>query len=350
MKGHIITLVVISLFSSLAFGQPGKDMPQGIVGKDFNVTDAKGKRQGLWVQQWKTTKSLLYKGEYKDGLPVGEWQRFYSDGKLMAITKHIQDTVLMDVTFFHPDGKTKMTEGSYRHKLKEGNWKLWDIKGTLLSDENYKDSLLHGNCKYYSPNSNLLKDENYVKGIKEGAFTEYFDNGKMMKQGTYVKGRLHGDYKSWYASGAVDCTGKYYNGVPDGDWYCNDFDGSPKVAIRYNKGKEVKRKYQNGTFKEYYENGEIPKSEYTYDRGMKNGPFTEWYNKGYYEQVPASAEDKKIGIVLKERLAGTQIKVKGEYLNDKLDGEIFYYRENGVLDKVEEWSNGELVRTRQGMR
>lgn len=349
--GNSVFILIIILFGSIvSFGQPGKELPQGTVGKDYNVTDAKGKRQGLWVQQWKESRNLLYKGQYKDGLPIGEWHRYYSDGKLMAITNHVKDTVTMDVSFFHPDGKTKMSEGRFQHRKKEGNWKLWDINGTLLSDEMYKDSLLNGNCKYYSPNSNLLRDENYVKGIKEGAFTEYFDNGKMMKQGTYLKGKMNGDYKSWFASGAVDCTGKYSNGIPDGDWYCNDFDGSPKVAIRYNKGKEVKRKYQNGTFKEYHENGQIPKSEYTYDNGMKNGPFTEWYDKGRYEQVPASAEDKKIGILYREKLVDTQIKVKGEYLNDKLNGEIFYYRENGVLEKVEEWKGGELVKTRQGVR
>jgi len=350
---HVVksSICLLLLMAGLtAWSQPGKELPKGTAGKDFNVTDSKGKRQGLWVQQWKDTRNLLYRGEYKDGLPQGEWHRYYSDGNLMAITKHIKDTVVMEVTFFHPDGKTRMTEGRYEHKKKQGNWKLWDERGTLLNDENYQDSLLNGNCKYYSPSGNMLKDENYIKGIKEGAFTEYFDNGKMMKQGTYKNGKMNGEYKSWYSSGAVECTGAYANGHPDGNWYCNDYDGAPKVSIKYAKGKEVKRRYENGTFKDYHENGQIPKCEYTYDNGKKNGPFTEWYDKGYFEQIPASAEDQKIGIIYREKLAGTQIKVKGEYLNDKLDGEIFYYRENGVLEKVEEWKDGALVKTRTTVR
>lgn len=349
MKRNI--LVLLMLFACLTiWSQPGKEMPKGAAGKDFNVVDAKGKRQGLWVQQWKETRNLLYRGEYKDGLPIGEWQRYYSDGKLMAITKHIKDTVVMDVTFFHPDGKTRMTEGRYHHRKKEGNWKIWSEEGILLSDENYLDSLLSGQSKYYSPQGYLIKEETYLKGIKEGSFTEYFDNGKMMKQGSYKKGQLHGDYKSWLTSGAVECTGGYYNGRPDGDWHCNDYDGLPKVAIRYNKGKEVKRKYSNGTFKDYYDDSQIPKCEYSYDNGKRNGPFTEWYHKGYYEQVPASEEDKKIGIWFREKLTGTQIKQKGNYVNDKLDGEIFYYRENGSLEKVEEWEGGTLQKTRQTMK
>ncbi len=348
---RIVWLLLFALLNAVSvFAQPGKGLPQGVPGKDYNVTDVKGKRQGLWVQQWKESKNLLYRGEYKDGLPIGEWHRYYSDGKLMAITNHVKDTVTMDVSFFHPDGKTKMSEGRFQHRKKEGNWKLWDINGTLLSDEMYKDSLLSGNCKYYSPNSNLLRDENYLKGIKEGAFTEYFDNGKMMKQGTYFKGRLNGPYKSWNSNGKVDCTGAYKNGGPDGDWMCNDFDGIPKVSIRYKNGKEIKRIHQNGTFKEYYEGGEIPKSEYTYDGGKKNGPFTEWYEKGRYENIPTSEEDKNIGIYIRQKLVGTQIKMQGHYIDNKLDGEIFYYRLNGSLEKMEEWKNGELVKTREGVK
>ncbi len=343
-------MIVIICSTSSLWSQPGKGLPDGVVGKDFNVTDAKGKRQGLWVQQWKETRNLLYKGNYKDGLPTGEWQRYYSDGNLMAITRHIKDTVEMEVVFYHPDGKTKMSEGKYLHKLKEGNWKLWDVRGTLLSDENYRDSLLDGNCKYYAPSGQILKDENYVKGKKNGAFVEYFDNGVKMKQGTYVNGKLHGEYKSWYANGAVECTGKYANGNPDGNWYCNDFDGAPKVSIQYKGGKETKRRYENGTFKEYFENSPIPQSEYSYENGKKNGPFTEWYEVGKFEQVPASAEDRKIGIIYREKLTGTQIKRKGEFLNNELQGEIFYYRLNGTLEKVEEWNNGQLVRVREGMK
>lgn len=347
--GFSFLILSLFLFSEVP-AQPGRKMPSGKPGIDYNVTDSRGNRQGLWVQQWKETRNLLYQGNYKDGLPVGEWQRFYSDGNLMAITVHVQDTILMDVTFFHPDGKTKMSEGRFSHRKKEGNWKLWDINGTLLSDEVYQDSLLNGNCKYYSPNGNLLKDENYLRGIKEGPFVEYFDNGKIMKKGTYANGKMHGEYQSWYANGSPECKGAYANGHPDGNWYCNDFDGSPKVSIQYKKGKEVKRRYENGTFKEYYENGEIPKDEYTYNNGKKNGPFIEWYDKGRYEQVPASDEDRKIGIFIRQKLVGTQIKVKGNYLNDKLDGEIFYYRLNGTLEKVEEWKGGELIKTRQVMK
>jgi hypothetical protein len=38
--------------------------------------------------------------------------------------------------------------------------------------------------------------------------------------------------------------------------------------------------------------------------------------------------------------------VVGDYLDDKLEGEVVFYRENGNIEKVEEWSDGKLVKTR----
>ena len=79
---------------------------------------------------------------------------------------------------------------------------------------------------------------------------------------------------------------------------------------------------------------------------MKNGPFTEWYDKGQYVQVPGSAEDKEMGIIYREKLEGTQVRMKGDYVDDKLEGEVVFYRENGNIEKVEEWVDGKLVNTR----
>jgi antitoxin component YwqK of YwqJK toxin-antitoxin module len=79
---------------------------------------------------------------------------------------------------------------------------------------------------------------------------------------------------------------------------------------------------------------------------LKNGPFTEWYDVGKYVQVPSTDEDREIGIVYREKLDGTQVKMKGDYVDDKLEGEVVYYRENGAIEKVEEWVDGKCIKTR----
>jgi len=340
-----IVALMLSVICMHAQPKPGTLLLEGTPGVDYNKKDAKGKRDGLWVQQWRDTRNLLYKGQYEHGKPVGDWQRYYPDGNLAAVMTHVQDTTVVDAVFYHADGITKASQGRFQKKQKEGNWKIWNEKGTLVSDENFKDSLLDGTCKYFFENGQLLKLETYNLGRLEGPFTEYYDNGKKKSEGTYSAGEKEGAFKQWFDSGTVDCEGKYVKGVQDATWYYNYPDGKPKVTVLYKRGKETKRKYENGTFKEYYDS-QIPKSEYSFENGMKNGPFTEWYDKGQYVQVPGSAEDKEMGIIYREKLEGTQVRMKGDYVDDKLEGEVVFYRENGNIEKVEEWVDGKLVNTR----
>jgi len=51
----------------------------------------------------------------------------------------------------------------------------------------------------------------------------------------------------------------------------------------------------------------------------------EWYDKGQFVQVPGSQEDQEQGIIYREKLEGTQLRIKGDYVDDKLEGEIVYY-------------------------
>ena len=63
-------------------------------------------------------------------------------------------------------------------------------------------------------------------------------------------------------------------------------------------------------------------------------------------QVPGTKEDQEQGIIYRQKLEGTQLRMKGDYVNDKLEGEVVFYRENGNIEKIEEWVDGKLVNTR----
>jgi len=347
MLKYVLVVLMSVAFASLgAQPKPGSLYPGGQPGVDYNKKDAKGERDGLWVQQWKDTRNMLYKGKYEHGKPVGMWERYYPDGALAATMNHVQDTTVIDAVFYHANGGLKASEGRFLQRKKDGNWRIWNESGKLISDENFKDSLLEGNCRYYFQNGNILKVETYQFGRLEGPFVEYFENGKKKSEGTYHVGDLEGAFKQWFESGVVDCEGKYYKGLQDGMWYYYYSSGKPKISLFYKRGKETKRKYENGTFKEYYDS-EIPKSEYSFENGMRNGPFTEWYDVGQYTQAPATDEDREMGIVYREKLEGTQVRMKGDYVDDKLEGEVMYYRENGSIEKVEEWVDGKCMKTRE---
>jgi uncharacterized protein len=345
----LISLTVCMATVAHAQPKPGTIYPDGKPGVQFNVRDTKGKKHGLWVQQWQETRNLLYRGQFEHGVPSGIWERYYPDGALSAKVTHVQDTTITETVMFHPDGKTQAAQGRFVRKKKDGLWKVWNEAGTLISEENFSDSLLNGSCKYYFASGKLLKTEVFTKGVKNGPFEEYYENGKKKSEGVYRGDEKDGPYKSWFENGKLDCEGKYVKGFQQGAWYYFYEDGKPKITVVFNSGKETKRRYENGTFKEYYESG-LPKSEYSYDNGKKDGPFTEWYDVGHFVAVETTEEERAQGIVYREALKGTQIKFHGDYVNDKLEGEVIYYRENGNVEKVEEWSDGVLMKTRAAMK
>lgn len=355
---HIRSLIlaVFLLGSLAAFGQkPGLEWPAGEAGKDYNVTDSKGKRQGPWVRVYASNpKALLYRGQFKDGVPQGLWEWYYPTGYLMTRMNHIDGERITENVNFHEDGVTRMSEGRFELKkiegkekrCREGLWKLYDKKGLLRAEEQYADSLLHGLCKYYYDTGRLVSVHSYNKGVKEGAFTDYYPNGQKEREGTCRLGDFDGDFRQWHENGAKESEGKYVKGQKHGTWYFYHSSGRLEMSVLFDHGTEKKRKYDTGTFKEYYESG-IPKSEYTYENGQKNGSFTEWYEIGQFVQVPGTKEDLELGIAYREKLEGTQIRIQGDYVNDKLEGEVIYYSEKGQITKIEEYADGVLTRTKQ---
>jgi antitoxin component YwqK of YwqJK toxin-antitoxin module len=326
--------------------KPGNWFPSGTVGVDFNAKDAKGKRHGLWVQQWKKTGMLLYKGTYEHGAPTGIWERYDEDGSLIARMNHIQDTTIVEGTFYHADGTTVASSGRYVKKRKDGNWKTYSDRGDLLTDENFKDSLLNGPCVYYYPGGKLLKKISFIGGKPDGPYEEYFESGKKYTEGAYEKGQMTGKFTQYAEDGGVIETGVYKKGLKDGNWKFFE-DGELKVMVVYKKGVEDKVTFMNGNFKDYHPSG-ILKADYNYVNGKRDGAFSEYYDKGKYVQVPTSPEDQKDGIVYREELQGTQVKKKGNYVQDKLDGKVIYYLENGRIEKTEIWSDGILQSTQTG--
>jgi antitoxin component YwqK of YwqJK toxin-antitoxin module len=336
------SFLVVSLGLLPTWAQkPGTIYPAGKPGVDYNLKNAKGQKEGLWVQQWESTRNLLYRGQYKAGLPTGTWERYHADGALMAIQNHIKDTTEVHIQSYYADGVTVMSVGTYIKRKKDGEWKFYGKNGLLTALENYSLDILDGSATYYYPNGKVYKRETYTNGLKEGAFEEYFENGKMRAKGNYRKEAMDGAFTQWYPSGLKDCEGNYLGGKQNGQWMYYNESGSPKLTVLFKEGTETKRRYENGTFTEYYDSG-IPKSEYTYTNGIKDGPFTEWHDKGEYVRKPAEDPALAKEGYMKQTLEGQIVKMQGDYIDGKLEGEVLYFKENGTIDKREVYEGGVL--------
>jgi len=349
----LIVFALAVLVPSAYSQRPGTKWPAGEAGVDFNLLNSKQLKEGPWIRVY-PNKNLYYRGQFKEGVPTGTFQFYYESGELMSEVLHVKDSTINDVINYYPNGRTRMSEGRYLGsqengefvRKKNGTWKLYLEDGTLSAEENYENGMLDGNCRYYFPSGKLGQAVAFKNGIREGPFTEYYEDGSVKSSGSYHLDELDGPYQAFFPGGRqAETKGQYRKGMKDGLWMFFLSSGRVEMTVKYQLGKELARHYDNGSFMEYYEDG-IPKSDYTYEDGKKNGPFSEWYDQGEFITVPGSPEDLQQGIAGRQKLQGQQLKVTGDYLDDHFEGEITWYSEDGSVIKIETWENGEMISSR----
>ena len=358
MKSKLKDVFLIVLFFvnvMLAVGQaPGTVLPSGTFGVDYNAFNNANKREGIWIRVYKLNpKVMYYKGTFKNGVPTGLFEFYNEKGLLKSTVNHVQDTTINDVVNFYSDGKTMNSKGRYVGKMvgktwerqKQGRWEFYDADGRLIRFENYKDNLLNGESKIFFANGLTSHEMLYLNDKMNGPFTEYTVEGKINKKGSYKDGIYDGNIVVNYENGKKKEEGKFVNGIREGGWYFYLETGLPELTIWFKNDTIEKKNYANGTFQTYYDSG-IPKSEYTYKSYNKEGAFVEFYDKGSYEQIPASPEDIAQGIMQREQLKGTQVRQKGKYVNGQLSGEVLYFKISGELEKTEVYENGKLKETK----
>jgi antitoxin component YwqK of YwqJK toxin-antitoxin module len=347
--------VVIALWLGVGVdgnSQPGMLFPKGEAGVDFNKISTLGKREGLWIRQYKNKPSVLYyKGYYSNGIPSGIWEFYDQEGNVMSKVDHIQDTTINEVQFFYREGGL-MAKGQFVGSQKEGKWSrvkngtwtLFHPNQQISTVENYKMGIREGDVKIYSAQGVLVVDEHYVNGEKHGLCIEWTESGKKIKEQNFQFGTQNGDYVSYYESGSIREKGTYTNGRYDKVWRFYHDGGRDQVIIHYEMGEIVKKIYINMDVEEFYESG-VPKVFCSYEKGKKQGPFKEYHDVGHFEVYEASEEDKKMGIMERERLVGTVVAIEGDYLDDHYEGEIIFRNKDGSVAKVETWEGGKLIKT-----
>ncbi len=308
-------------------------------GEGINITDAKGLKQGQWKKKDAEGK-LKYEGNFKDGKPTGVFVYYFDSGGVKARSIFSDDGKFCRSVLNYPNGKKK-AEGNYINEKKDSVWNFYDDKERLKSTENYKDNQRNGKSVTYYPSGRIYEESLWQNDYKHGWATQYFDNGKKKEEGNFIDAKYEGKVMRYHSTGEKAAMGNYLHGVQVGDWFYYDENGFPTFSETIVKGEPTNLKYYNGTFKEDYPNN-IPKSEFTYKNGKKNGPFREFYNKGEYK-LKAKPGENGFPEESERILEGAQVKVMGTYVDDVYDGLIIFYREDGKIDKKLNYKMGKPV-------
>ena len=213
MKRYVLMLVTL-LFAV---------MP--LMSQDFNKTDSKGRRQGIW-RGFYPNGQLRYEGQFKNDKCKGTFKYYDEQGNLKATNEFDKSGEKALNKTYAPNGRMIAT-GYYQNQKKEGQWKYFDeASGQLRLVEDNKEGKVHGWSKLYNPNNGVLAEETqYVEGQPEGQCRKYSNTGTLLMECQYHKGQLEGPTKTYYPSTALKEEGQYANGEKVGLWKTYNEDG-----------------------------------------------------------------------------------------------------------------------------
>jgi len=303
-----------------------------------NMIDANGMKQGAWKKYFESTKALFYEGQFKDNKPVGTFKHYYKNGKLRSITIYQGNIARAEV--FTQKGKL-MAKGKFVDQKKDSTWVYFNDYGKISQKEIYYKGSKTGLEETFYPSGQIASQVEYINGVENGKFIMYYSNGNIENEGEFLNGKYNGNYIYYYDNGIKMYEGVYEMGQKNKLWVYNHSDGLIKMFIHYDFGKTIKEDYQNGEFVSYYDSGMIERIGH-YKEGKKEGYFAEYYNNGIRELVSREKTDSYEPDELVEVVTGQQIKFEKTYVNDKVEGEVKFFSEDGKLVKTEYYQNGVL--------
>lgn len=204
---------------------------------DTNQTDAKGRKQGLWIRKAEPNK-LGYVGQFKDDMPVGRFVYTNTGDTLVAEVSHFRGGYASHNRYYYPDGRL-MAEGYYLDKQKDSLWTMYAQDGRLVKEEHFEQGLLHGRRRLFDTDGKLTEDQHWFRGLRNGAW--FIRDEKGYQFFTYKLNITHGNYTVLYPDSTRFIEGYYNEGVKEGLWHFYLPSGTLFKEDTYAQNRLVKR-------------------------------------------------------------------------------------------------------------
>ena len=186
----------------------------------INQLNANGERVGIW-KKFHNNNRIRYEGQFEAGKEVGVFNYYsalnsdhptviktFSKSSNKATIQFFTEKGVLESEgemngknrigkwfYFHPDGKSILSEENYENGVLNGEAKTYYLKGELTEISHFKNGKLHGNLKRYADNSVLLDDLNYENGKLHGAAKYYNIDGKLILWGNYENDEKVGEWE-----------------------------------------------------------------------------------------------------------------------------------------------------------
>lgn len=177
--------------------------------------------------------------------------------------------------------------GNYEKGKKVGEWNYYYSSGRLRMKENFIKGNQNGLAYAYKRNGELDAIRNYVNDTINGLY-EVYENNKINRTFNYINGKQFGPFKTFYPDGTMSAEGNLSNGDvvetklsywQNGNVYYKDFyieDELTSSQLFNSKGEKdfyIDYKNRTGNFNLSFYNGVFTQN-YTMINGKRNGKVT----------------------------------------------------------------------------
>ena len=188
--------------------------------KKINQFDTEGKRHGVWKKYFSNNR-IRYVGVFEHGKEKGTFKYYSaSNSDYPVINKKFHENgIYADVQFFTPNG-TLESEGKMKGKKREAKWLFYHPDGkSTMSEENYENGRLEGVYKTFYPDGKPTEITSYKNGLLDGNYKKYSIKGFLYQEFNYSNGKLNG-MAIYYSrkTGDLIKKGPFKNDLRVGTW------------------------------------------------------------------------------------------------------------------------------------
>ena len=227
--------------------------------------------------------------------------------------------------YWDSNNKRRHSTGSYyvddfnpKTTEKHGRWLFYSLDGTLEEERYFFRNRMHGKQTTYFPNKQI-KQQYFAKfNVPDSSFKEYDEKGILLIQGNYQLGSPEGLWNYYNVNAAKWKTELVRN---DTTYLLEYFENDSLHTQTVFSGK--------GQVNTYFTFGGL-KESYTFNHGLRDGPFIELLASGRTSIEGGFIGGKKHGEWV-FYFANGNVEKKQGFIQDSLDGTYLVYYENGVL-------------------
>ncbi len=219
--------------------------------------------------------------------------RLYWDGQ----KKHLQASG----AYFTSPISPKTTE-------KHGKWLYYNYDGQIEEEANYYRNRLYGKRIFYYPSKQIKEESFYKFNVPDSTYKQYASDGKLLISGQFELGSPKGVWHYYYEDGSP----KSIENVQNDTVYLQAYWEADSTHLQTIKD-------GNGQIISYYIDG-VVKEFYTFQNGLKTGPFEERTANGFLSVRGAFDKGKKDGTWEFYSYEGN-LEKRVTYQSDSLNGE-----------------------------